>query len=184
MTQGISGGAVIDATGKLLAILIEVDPARNHALGVRSDVISVLNRELPDVQHNTPIAGWTTWYGKTVDPQRGVDSILDSDRGWTVEPDRGYVVFGLQLKSAQTVGSVKFRVDEANRGQVVQVEISGSEATAQSTNDWPMIGSCKPPPGSATIVCDFLPRTIRFLRIQVRMTSREATLSNLTVTAR
>jgi hypothetical protein len=183
LTQGISGGAVVDAAGKLLAIVFEVDPARNHAFGVRSDVISVLLRELPAPQQDPSVAGWSTWYGKTVDPQRGVDAIVGGARGWTVEPDRGYVTFGLRFKQPLTIGSVAFRVDEGSRGQVSHVEISGSASATQPTSDWPTIGSCKPPPGSITIFCDFMPRSVHSLRIQARVTSPQVTFSNLTVAA-
>lgn len=181
LNQGISGGAIIDATGKLLAIVFEVDPARNYAFGVRSDVIAVLLRELPLPPRDMPIAGWSTLYGKTVDAQRGVDSIVGSNRGWTVEPDRGYVTFSFQLKQPLKVGSVAFRVDEGSRGHVTQVEIRGSGSATQATNDWPTIGSCSPPPGSITIACDFMPRSVQFLRIQARVTSPQVTLSNLSI---
>lgn len=183
LSQGISGGAVVDVTGKLLAIVFEVDPARNYAFGVRSDVISVLLRELPSPPRDLPIAGWSTLYGKTVDAQRGVDSIMGGMRGWTVEPDRGYVTFSFQLKQPLLVGSISFRVDEASRGHVTHVEISGSGSAAQATNDWPTIGSCKPPPGSITIACDFMPRSVQFLRIQARVNVPQITLSKLVVMA-
>lgn len=180
--RGMSGGAVLDGAGQPLAILIETDSEDNRARAVRIDVAAALLARMTEVAVvPTAIAGITVVHGRSVEAGRGVEEILVGGSGWLVEPRAGFVVVDLRFAQPTRIGALRLTVDEAGRGQVAGVVISGASNPTQAPSIWPPLAACSMVPGSADLGCRFAARNVLAMRLELRTTAGRFALSGLTV---
>ncbi len=183
IAQGMSGGMVVDRETRPLAVIIGTDPEANRARGVRVDVAAALLRGATTPRQAAALR-WSVQHGRSADPQRGPDQLAEGGAGWVVVPDRGFVVVTVMPTEPLRLDGVLLRVEEDARGRIGTVQLFGSADARQPAASWPALAACAFPPGSGVLACDFAPRRVAAIRLQLRVEAPQATLGGLALLAR
>lgn len=183
ITQGMSGGAILDANGRPLAIITHTDAEENRAHAVRVDIIATLIRtrlaQPAQSRETNQIAGWAATHGASIDPARGVDQILTGGQGWGVAPQQGYVTIDIRLGRQRTLRSVSLRINDEARGRIGHLQVFGNTGPQRLDPPPPAIGLCDRTAGATDLHCEFAARPVQNLRLQMRITASPVTLSDL-----
>lgn len=183
ISQGMSGGAILDGNGRPLAIITHTDAEENRAHAVRVDIIATLIRtrlaQPAQSREANQIAGWAATHGSSVDPARGVDQILAGGLGWGVAPQQGYVTIDIRLGRQRTLRSVSLRINEEARGRIGHLQVFGNTGPQRLDPPPPPIGLCDRTAGATDLHCEFAARPVQNLRLQMRITASPVTLSDL-----
>jgi hypothetical protein len=182
ITQGMSGGMIVDSASRPLAVIIETLPDHNRAVAVRVDVAAVLLRAAQATRAPATLR-WSVQHGRSADPLRGPDAMREGGSGWAVEPDRGFIVLTIMPAAATRIGGLMLRVDEAGRGRVSAVDVYGTANPSQPPSAWPAIATCGFPAGSSVMRCDFAPRSVAAIRLQLQVSAPRIALGGFALIA-
>jgi hypothetical protein len=174
--KGWSGSVVRDAAGPL-GVVFEVDPDRNEAYAVRTDVIRRLM--VAGASPGTPAAAATrpaigVLAGITDDLARGPDLVLGT--GWQVTPVKRTVVFVAAFQQPTPVHRVTLAVAS---GGANHIEGLGVATQAEGADSWIDTAYCRVPEGGGdAITCPLLQHTVGRMRVLVKTTSDAAIVLN------
>jgi hypothetical protein len=184
IVKGWSGSVVVDDDG-LLGVVFEVDPERNEAYAVRSDVI----RGLVDAARPKSTAAATTdsaeapvvqLAGSTPDPSHGPNDIYRSgDAAWKAVPSQGRISFMVVFDKPVHLKGVALGLSYAGDGP------SGMEVAVSAgpdSDNWTSLNYCSIARGDASIRCSVVTSTVSRVRVTLKTGDDSAmVLSSLSI---
>jgi hypothetical protein len=185
LTQGISGAAILDSSGRPLGIEYSKERDDGRLNAIRLDVVAglldvrVLSAAATDASY---ISGWSVQNGRSADPARGPEqSLARSGEGWSVSTDRGYVMLTVRFKSPQSLSAVAMALSSKGPGGVQDIQVQvPADGSAQEVR-WNIAGRCPVPPGGTALRCAFSQQSaVSDVRVVLRTSLEQFSLSALT----
>ena len=199
IAQGMSGSIVVDTDGAPLALVTEVMPEANMAIGVRFDVVKAFVRSPaagPQNPSGAPVRG-----PSAVGPQRRIAGLTveagrvgDFDAGrsqpihegqtgrMVLKPDRGTVVLVLRLAALTQITEVNVSVAGNAIGVLQGIDVATIAGDRDRDSNWIGVRYCAATAGSADLACRFAPRTVDWIRLVFKAApSRDLVLEAISV---
>jgi hypothetical protein len=158
LTQGISGAAIQDSSGRPLGIEYSRDREDGRLSAIRLDVVAglldvrVLSAAANDVSY---ISGWSVQNGRSADPARGPEqSLARTGEGWSVLTDRGFVMVTVRFRSPQSLSAISMALSSKDAGSVQDVQVMVPAGAIEEAR-WNIVGRCPVPPGGIALRCAF-----------------------------